>query len=246
MRRVLFLLIALVGLGTGAVLLIPLESAGCMSSTSVPTRCFGSGVYIGRELVLTNQHLAEIAEQSSFKVPAWKFLVRSLDSRVREIKLLDQELNLGLIEIEPSLLSWVRVVTPCWATRPVRRGDSLSVVSSVGGRFPLSRANLVVTEERPALRPDPSPLPNQPPTSSMTIVARLSRDQTDLVGPGSSGSPVVDARGRLVGLVWTGRAVGDGSTEVWITPATSWIPRLRKADIPQETLQALLDAQCSD
>jgi S1-C subfamily serine protease len=95
------------------------------------------------------------------------------------------------------------------------------------------------------MRLDPDPrTPNANRYSAMSIVGILSAEQADLIGPGSSGGPVLNSDGDLVGLVWTGRGLADGSKEVLITPVSAWLPRLRMSEVAEEVLKIFLDAGC--
>jgi hypothetical protein len=195
--------------------------------------------------MLTNQHVAmPVSELSSFRVPGWKYIWHTIDVGIEQIVFLDRDIELGVVKLKPSMLDFVGAFTPCLSVHSVKRGETLRVTSSVNGEFPPVQAGLVVIDARPLMRLDPSPR-GESPYSAMTIIATPSAGQTALVGPGSSGGPVLNEDGELVGLVWTGRGSGHGSTEVWITPASSWLRQLEEAEIPEDVLQVILDARCT-
>lgn len=153
-------------------------------------------------------------------------------------------MELGIIKLKPSMLDLVGIVTPCLSTHSVKQGETLVVTSSAYGKFPPVTAALVVSDARPLMRVDPSPR-HESPYSAMTIIATLSSGQATLVGPGSSGGPVLNDDGELVGLVWTGRELDDGSAEVWITPVSAWLGQLQAEEIQGDALQVILDARCT-
>lgn len=226
----------------GLVYSFPTERAGCVGPAS---RCFGSGAYIGHGFIITNQHVAMyLSDESSFRIPAWKYIWHTMDASVEQTVFLDRDIELGIVKLKPSMLDLVGVVTPCLSTQPVKRGEILRVTSSAHGKFPPAPALLVVSDARPLMRLDPSPRGGSP-YSAMTIIATLSADQSTFVGPGSSGGPVLNEDGELVGLVWTGRGLGHSSAEAWITPVSSWLRRLEKAEIPEDVLQVILGARCT-
>jgi hypothetical protein len=141
-------------------------------------------------------------------------------------------------------LNVVRVDTPCLSTQPLRLGETLRVTSSPHGTFPPVSARLIVSDPRPLLRRDMDPHMQYERYAAMTIVTTLSADQAGRVGPGSSGGPAFNRQGELVGLVWTGRGWGEGQTEIWITPVSSWLSHLRAEKIRRDVLEKVLDAQC--
>jgi hypothetical protein len=227
----------------GLVYSFPPEQVGCVGRRAT---CVASGVYIGHGFILTNQHVAMLlSELSSFRVPGWKYIWHSIDVGIEQTVFLDRDIELGVVKLNPSVLDFVGVVTPCLSVHSVKRGETLRVTSSVAGKFPPVPAVLVVSDARPLMRLDPFPPRGESPYSAMTIIATLSADQAALVGPGSSGGPVLNEEGELVGLVWTGRGLGTGSAEVWITPVSSWLRQVQETNIPKDVLQVILDARCT-
>jgi S1-C subfamily serine protease len=248
MKRIFQALVVSLACGTialgGLVYSFPVEQTGCFGPSS-RIACIGSGVYIGRGLVLTNQHIAVLlSEQSSFWVPAWKYVWRTIGVDVEQAAFLDRDMELGIVKLKPSMLDLVGVVTPCLSTRAVKQGEMLTVTSSAYGKFPPVLAALVISDARPLMRLDPSPR-GESPYSAMTVIATLSADQATLVGPGSSGGPVLNGDGGVVGLVWTGRKLEDGSGEVWITPVSSWLRRIQEAELPKDVLGVILGTRCT-
>lgn len=205
----------------------------------------GSGILIGRGLVLTNHHVAKmLPERSSFLVPAWKHFWHNADAGFREVVYLDRDIEVGLVKLQPSALSIAKVDTHCLSLEPVKRGETLRVTSDAYGQYPPVSATLTVIDDQPLMRLDRDPR-NSQPYEAMTILTTLSADQAKRVGPGSSGSAALNSHGEIVGLVWTGRPLGDGSMEVWITPASAWLSKLQKAKRATPDLRILLDAQCT-
>ena len=120
--------------------------------------------------------------------------------------------------------------------------EMLTVTSDPGRRFPPVSATVVVTDPRPLLRLDLDPASAASRHAATTILTVLSAAQAERIGHGSSGGPALNSRGELVGLVWTGRELSDGSKEVWITPVSAW---LQKVKDPESAEQALRGALCS-
>lgn len=230
----------------GLVYSFPIEPDGCIHPSS--RACVGSGVYIGHGLILTNQHVAVLlSEQSSFLVPAWKYLWHTIDAGIGQVVFLDRDMELGIVKLKPSMLDFVGVVTPCLSTHSVKHGETLMVTSSPHGTFPPVSATLVVSDARPLMRLDVDPrMAEETRYSAMTIITTLSADQTGLIGPGSSGGPALNSHGELVGLVWTGQGFAKGPTEVWLTPVSVWLNRLQAAEVPKDVAHVILDARCTE
>lgn len=250
MKRIFQSLI--IGLLCGAVVLgisalsVPIQPAGCLTSPSLPS-CVGSGVYLGKGYMLTNEHVARLFSGGGgvFLMPAWRSLYRTIGAPMQEVVYLNQNLDLGIVRLGPSMLNVARVATPCLSTQAVKEGETLTVASSPHGTFPPVSATLVVRDARPLLRLDAlEGMRDENRRSAMTIITTLSADQARRVEKGSSGGPVLNRQGDLVGLVWTGRTFGGGTAEVWVTPASSWLKELQAADLPKDVLQVLLDARC--
>jgi hypothetical protein len=221
----------------GSALLFPIPAVGWIRP--------GSGIYIGDGLLLSNQHVLKFFdEQSSFLVPGWRYIFRTVEAPVREVVYENRDIELSIVRLGPSLLNVARVTTPCLSTQPLRSGETLQVTSSPHGTFPPVSARLIVSDPRPLLRLDMDPRMTGERHAAMTIVTTLSADQAGRVAPGSSGGPAFNRQGELVGLVWTGRGLGEGQTEIWITPVSSWLSHLRTEKVPRDVLKNVLDAQC--
>jgi len=229
----------------GVALSFPISAAGCVQP-SFQRVCVGSGVYIGNGFMLTNQHVAELlSDRDSFLVPAWRHLWHTSDAGVQKVIYLNRDIDLGIVKLQPSLLNIARVATPCLSTRSLYRGEKLRVTGDVGGVFPPVSATLAVSDPQPHMRLDPEPpKPGVSRYSAMSIVATLSAQQASLVGHGSSGGPALNSQGELVGLVWTGRPLEDGSAEVLITPASVWLQNLRSSGLSKDDLRFILGTQC--
>ena len=222
----------------GFTFLFPVQSAGRVFS--------GSGVYVGHRVLLSNYHILSSADSGqTFSVPAWKYLYPAINVPVQKVVYLDRNLELGVARLQPSLFDVVRVDAPCLSVRPLQRGETLTVTSDPHGIFPPLSAAVVVSEPRPLMRLDPTPLSEKSRYAAMTVITILSARQAEKVGPGSSGGPVLNRQSELVGLVWTGRQLDDGSKEVWITPVSAWISQLHAPEIATQDLQALRSALCS-
>lgn len=145
----------------GLVYSFPPGPSGCVASPHGV--CWASGVYIGHGFMLTNQHVAmSSSEESSFRVPGWKYIWRTIEADIEQTAFLDRDIELGVVKLKPSMLDFVGVATPCLSARPVKRGQTLKVTSSVSGKFPPVPAVLVVSDPRPLMRLNPFPTSGSP------------------------------------------------------------------------------------
>jgi len=212
-----------------------------------------SGVYVGNGIVLTTWHVEEPdssfrTSQQSFRRPQSILSLRIGDRiiPVEDILYLERDLELAVVELESSPLDWLHMSAPCLSTQMVSVGDALTAVSSPYGRYPLVTAALVVSDAEPKLCLDPDPrVSDSDRYAAITIIAIASADQASLVGPGSSGGAVLNSEGQLIGLVWTGQDLEDGSKEVWITPVSEWLTRLQKNGT-SEVSEALSKMICTE
>ena len=116
----------------------------------------------------------------------------------------------------------------------------------------LGYSEQIVSDAHPQMCLDPDPRVSEADRyAAMTVTAIHPAEEADRVGPGSSGGPVFNDAGELIGLIWTGadwteEDLADGIAEVWITPVSAWLPRLQAAAASNRDLQAVLDATCDD
>lgn len=237
MKRMLLVSAGLAVVLAGLFFFVPVKPAGRMSP--------GTGVYIGQDLLLSNQHiLVHAMTGQEFVLSAW-LDIGALRAPIQEVVYLDRDLDLGIARLGSSLLNVVKVPTPCLSPRPLRQGEQLRVASAVRGELPLVPATLAVRDARPAMLLDPdSRMPPSSRYAAMSVVATLPASEAGRVGPGSSGAPVLNDKGELVGLVWTGQPLPDGSTEVLITPVSAWLTKLSSSNIAKDVLADVLAAQC--
>ncbi|HBB33934.1 MAG TPA: hypothetical protein DDZ80_29045 [Cyanobacteria bacterium UBA8803] len=164
---------------------------------------------------------------------------------LEQLIFLDRTIELAIVKLDPQKLAETKISPPCLSRVPVQRGDLLTIHSHVGGQYPAVTAIATVKDDQPKLLVDPDPrVPTQKRYAAMSIIALVPPAQANSVGPGSSGGPVFNQRGELVGLVWTGKYLEDGSTEVWITPTSMWLPRLQQANLPDKDLNQVLETPC--
>ncbi|MBE9125913.1 MULTISPECIES: S1 family peptidase [unclassified Coleofasciculus] len=166
-------------------------------------------------------------------------------AQFEELLFLNRSMELAIVKLDPQDLAKIEISPPCLSKVPVKKGETLTVQSHVGGRYPAVTVTAIVKDDQPQLRVDPDPrVPVDKRYAAMSIIATLPADQSNSVGPGSSGGPVFNQRGELVGLVWTGQYLDDGTMEVWITPTSSWLPLLEQEKVPDEDLRQVVEAPC--
>lgn len=164
---------------------------------------------------------------------------------MKQLLFLDRDLEVAVVKLDTHQLDRIDLSPPCLESKPIERGEQLTIKSHAYGRYPAITVIATVQDNKPALRIDPDPrVPVENRYAAMSIVAILPQGEADAVGPGSSGGPVFNRQGRLVGLVWTGQDLPDGTKEVWITPTSVWLPQLQQAGIPDENLGTVLNASC--
>ncbi|NEP13377.1 MAG: trypsin-like peptidase domain-containing protein [Symploca sp. SIO2C1] len=164
---------------------------------------------------------------------------------LEQLLFVDRDLELAIIKLDSDQLEETSIKPPCLSTVPVKQGESVTIQSHVSGIYPAVTVTAIVQDAEPQLLLDPDPrIPIENRYSAMSIVTTIAAEQADTVGPGSSGGPVFNKQGNLVGLVWTGQGLEDGRKEVWFTPTLSWLPLLQEAKIPDDDLRKILDAPC--
>ncbi|NET58471.1 MAG: trypsin-like peptidase domain-containing protein [Symploca sp. SIO2E6] len=164
---------------------------------------------------------------------------------LEQLLFVDRDLELAIVKLDADELAETPITPPCLSTVPVQRGEAVTIQSHVAGIYPAVTVEAIVRDAQPQLLLDPDPrIPQENRYQAMSIIATIPAEQADTVGPGSSGGPVFNEQGHLVGLVWTGQELADGSKEVWFTPTLSWLPLLEQAKIPDDDLRKILDTPC--
>ena len=164
---------------------------------------------------------------------------------IEELLFLNRDLEVAVAKLNPQELERLKVSPPCLETKPIKIGEKLIIKSHAYGHYPAITVTATVKNDKPMLRIDPDPrVPVKNRYAAMSIITTLPSNQSDAVGPGSSGGPVFNQQGNLVGLVWTGQDLPDGTKEVWITPTSVWLPRLQQAGIPDRDVEKVLHTTC--
>ncbi|NEP57278.1 MAG: trypsin-like peptidase domain-containing protein [Symploca sp. SIO2G7] len=164
---------------------------------------------------------------------------------LEQLLFVDRDLELAIVKLDAAELAETPITPPCLSTVPIKRGEAVTIQSHVAGVYPAVTVTATVKDEQPKLLLDPDPrIPIENRYAAMSIVATIPAEEAGKVGPGSSGGPVFNEQGNLVGLVWTGQGLADGSQEVWFTPTLSWLPLLEQAKIPDDDLRKVLDTPC--
>jgi S1-C subfamily serine protease len=146
----------------------------------------GTGFAIDTGRIVTNHHVVADAREISVRVRGERSRARLVGS--------DPSTDLALLRLEPEVAERVEAL-PLGESRSVRPGDP---AVAIGNPFGLSRtitAGVVSATSRRIDAPDGFPI----------------RDaiQTDAaINPGNSGGPLLDGRGRVIGVISQGRADG--------------------------------------
>lgn len=164
---------------------------------------------------------------------------------IEQLLFLNRDLEVAVVKVNPQEFNQLKISPPCLETQPVKKGEKLIIKSHAYGRYPAITVTATVQDDQPKLLIDPDTrVPEKNRYAAMSIIATLPTNAGDAVGPGSSGGPVFNQKGKLVGLVWTGQDLPDGTKEVWITPASAWISQLQRSRIPDEDLNKVLNESC--
>jgi S1-C subfamily serine protease len=146
----------------------------------------GSGFAIGAARIVTNHHVVAGAEEVAVRLRGRRVRARVIGS--------DPSTDLAAVRVRPAQAARLEAL-PLGESRDLRPGDP---ALAIGNPFGLARTltvGVVSAVGRRIDAPDGSPI----------------RDaiQTDAaINPGNSGGPLLDARGRVIGVIAQGR--GDG------------------------------------
>jgi S1-C subfamily serine protease len=146
----------------------------------------GSGFAIGDGHVVTNHHVVAGAEELSVRVRGRRVRARLVGS--------DPSTDLALVRLPPPEARRLDAL-PLGESRSVRPGDPAVAIGNPLGLARTVTAGVVSATHRRIEAPDGFPI----------------RDaiQTDAaINPGNSGGPLLDARGRVIGVISQGRADG--------------------------------------
>jgi V8-like Glu-specific endopeptidase len=85
----------------------------------------------------------------------------------------------------------------------------------------------------------------------MTITAVQPSAFANTLAPGSSGAPVFNEKGNILGLIWTSgdwteADLSDGWAEAWITPVSAWISILENNDENNNEIRCVIKMVCSN
>jgi putative serine protease PepD len=146
----------------------------------------GSGFAIGAARIVTNHHVVAGAEEVAVRLRGRRVRARVIGS--------DPSTDLAAVRVRPAQAARLEAL-PLGESRDVQPGDAAVVIGNPLGLARTITAGVVSAVDRRIDAPDGFPI----------------RDaiQTDAaVNPGNSGGPLLDAEGRVIGVISQGR--GDG------------------------------------
>jgi putative serine protease PepD len=146
----------------------------------------GSGFAIGDGRVVTNQHVVAGAQEVAVRLRGRRVRANVVGS--------DPSTDLALLRLRPRQSQRVEAL-PLGNSRSVRPGDVAVVIGNPLGLARTITAGVVSATDRRIDAPD-------------GLVIRDAIQTDAAVNPGNSGGPLLDARGRVIGVISQGR--GDG------------------------------------
>ncbi|MFN2556084.1 MAG: serine protease [Nitriliruptorales bacterium] len=155
----------------------------------------GAGFAIGSHLIVTNRHVVERADP--LEVTTW-------DGRPLEVDVADLAEGHDL-----ALLTTVRTLQKrlAFASSPARRGDLVHLIGyPLGGPFSLIRG--VILDH----------VDGQPFEDSSHVLRVKA-----VVLPGYSGGPILDARGRVVGVIYAQGRASRNALAIPVSSLTRWL-----------------------